>query len=458
MKILLVLPAAEQLRVTQKNREVPKRAMLRFSVLPLTTVAALTPPQHEVTICDENVEPLDFDADVDLVGITFMTAIANRAYEIAREFRAKGKLVVGGGFHPTLCPDEASEHFDALVCGDAERAWPKLLEDAEAGKLKQIYRNDVPCDLKEAPIPRRELTRKTSKHYVTVNAVQTGRGCSHGCSYCSIAAFHKKLHRSRPLENVLEDLRQVPRNFMFVDDNIIADPQYARKLFKAMIPLKKRWVSQCSLKIADDRELLRLAQKAGCRGLFIGIETISSENLEKFGKEFNESKRYRERLKAIKRAGIGIVAGIIVGADGDDVTVFERTLNFLQENRIDALQLNIMTPLPGTKLHEEFARRDRILVRDRDYYDFRHCVIRPARMRSIDLKDGADWLYRQFYRLDRILFRFVRGIFSLGPLSALLNLKLNLTYRYDNKREGITGRNPARVPMLRLSPVPAVQV
>ena len=444
MKILLVLPAAEHLRVTRESSAVPRRAMLRFSILPLTTVAALTPPEHEVILCDENVEPLDFDAGVDLVGVSFMTAIAPRAYEIARQFRERGRIVVGGGFHPTLCPDDALAHFDAIVAGDAEGAWPRLLADAEAGRLQRVYRNEAPCDLAQTPIPRRDLTAHTAKHYVTVHAVQTGRGCRHGCRYCSITAFHRRTHRSRPLEHVLEELKQIPRDLMFVDDNIVADPDYARALFTAMIPLGKRWVSQCSLRIADDPELLRLAREAGCIGLFIGIESIRQENLDALDKGFNEAGRYRERLAAIRRHGIGIVAGMIVGLDHDDAGVFERTLRFLQQARIDALQLNILTPLPGTPLFDDLDRQGRVLDCDWSHYDFRHAVIRPARMTAAQLQDGADWLYRQFYRLDRIVLRFVRGLFTLGWLPAWLSLKLNLTYRYDNLREGVVGRNPAR--------------
>ena len=443
MKILLVLPAAEHLRVSSKNTHVPRRAMLRFSILPLTTVAALTPPEHQVSLCDENVEPLDLDADVDVVGISFMTAIAPRAYEIAAAFRARGKTVVGGGFHPTLCPEEAAEHFDAIVVGDAEGAWPRLLADVEAGRLGSVYRNETPCDLSQAPVPLRDLTARTARHYATTEAVQTGRGCRHGCRYCSITAFHRRTHRSRPLEHVLAELRQVGRNFMFVDDNIIGDPDYTRALFRAMVPMRKRWVSQCSLEIADDPELLRLARRAGCCGLFIGIETVSQQSLDALDKGFNDTRRYAQRLAAIRREGIGVIAGMIVGLDGDDVTVFGRTLRFLEHARIDALQLNILTPLPGTPLFDDMKRQGRVTDGDWSHYDFRHCVIRPARMTARQLQDGADWLYGQFYRLDRILLRFVRSVFALGWLPACLSLKLGLTYRYDNRREGIVGRNPA---------------
>lgn len=174
MKILLVLPAADHLRVKSPGGRPPKRAMLRFSLLPLTVVAALTPPQHQVSICDENVEAIDWDCDADVVGVTFMTALAPRAYQIAAAFRARGKIVVAGGYHPTLCCDEAAEHFDAVVVGEAEGNWQQLLADIEAGKLQRVYRLPQAADVTTTPVPRRDLTDRTARHYVTTNAVQTG--------------------------------------------------------------------------------------------------------------------------------------------------------------------------------------------------------------------------------------------------------------------------------------------
>ncbi len=445
MRILLVLPAAESVRVTRARPEIPRRKMLRFSVLPLTMVAALTPPEHEVRIVDENVEPLDFDADVDVVGVTFMTALAPRAFEVARKFRARGKVVVGGGYHPTLCPEEAVKEFDAIVVGDAEESWPQLLQDLQAGRLQKSYARPSCGDerLLCSPAPRRDLLTPMAKHYVTINAVQTGRGCRHNCRYCSVTAFHQQRHRSRPLEEVLEELSAVPRDLIFVDDNIIADREYARSLFHAMIPLRKRWVGQCSIEIADDAELLELASDAGCCGLFIGIETVNTKNLAAMHKTFNDSGRYAQRLRRIRRAGIGVIAGIIVGLDEDDTGVFERTLAFLQRVKIDAIQLNILTPLPGTPLFADMNHKRRVTDADWGHYDFRHVVFQPALMTSDDLQAGADWLYAQFYRLDRVLWRFLRNVLAFRWLPALLGLKLSLTYRYDNKRERIIGRNPA---------------
>ena len=445
MKILLVLPAGENVRVTRERPWVPKRKMLRFSVLSLTIVAALTPPEHEVRIVDENVEPLDFDMGVDIVGVTFMTALAPRAYEIARRFKDRRIKVMGGGYHPTLFPREAAEHFDSIVIGDAEEVWPRILHDAETGQLKQSYRSASCSDAPyiHSPVPRRDLLASTAGHYVTINAVQTGRGCRHGCRYCSVTAFHQQKHRHRPLDEVLAELKGLPRDLIFVDDNIMADREYARNLFNAMIPLRKRWVGQCSIEIADDAELLDLTAASGCCGLFIGIETVNADNLTAVGKSFNECEQYCSRLAAIRGAGIGVIAGMIVGLDNDDPRVFERMLEFLQRTKIDALQLNILTPLPGTPLFMELDQAERVTDKDWSHYDFRHVVFQPRRMSAEELQAGADWLIAGFYRLDRILLRFARNLFAFRWISALLGLKLGMTYRYDVKRGEIIGWNPA---------------
>jgi len=443
MKILLILPASEKVRVTRERPEVPRRAMLRFSVLPLTIVAALTPREHEVSVVDENVEALDLETDCDVVGITFMTALAPRAYQIAAHFRSRGKVVVGGGYHPTLCPGDAAAHLDAVVIGDAEGAWERLLADIEAGALRKYYRAAEDSGALKTPCARRELLTQTAEHYATVNAVQAGRGCRHSCRYCSVTVFHEQKYRRREIAEVVREIASMRGDFIFVDDNIIADREYAAALFCALAPLRKRWVSQCSVLIADDAELLKLAHDAGCRGLFLGVETDSEANLAQMNKRFNRASTYGERLERIHRAGIGVIAGMIVGMDEDDVSVFERTLRFLEQTRVDALQLNILTPLPGTPLHAEMKSAGRVVDGDWRHYDYRHVVFQPARMSAEQLQAGADWLYGEFYRLDRILWRFARGVIGVGIEAAWLGLKLGLTYRYDNRREGIRGRNPA---------------
>ena len=443
MKIYLIIPANESLRVKNAEASIPKRKMLRFSVLSLTTIAALTPEKHEVVICDENVQVIAYNIDADLVGISFMTGLANRAYELARHYRNRGIVTVAGGFHPTLNTEEAKEHFDIVVSGEAEDTWPTVLEDVEKGNYKAVYQSRFCASLDHVPTPRRDLLTSTRKYYITTDAVQTGRGCRHACKFCSVTAFFKNNHRSRPLEKVFEEVKSAERNFMFVDDNIIADREFALTLFKKMIPLKKHWVSQCSIKIADNMELLRYAALAGCIGLFIGIESIDSSNLSMMDKSFNKPEEYRKKIRTINRAGIGVQAGMIVGLDSDDKGVFQRNLKFLQGANIGALQLAILTPHPGTPLREEFEKNGRIIDNNWEHYDYRHTVIQPKQMTPQDLQDGADWLYVQYYRLDRIVLRTIRALFAVGLFPAILTWRLNMTYRYDNRCLKLTGKNPA---------------
>ena len=449
MKIYLILPASDHLRVTQERSQVPKRKMLRFSILSLTTLAALTPEKHDVIICDENTAPVQYESDADIVGITFMTGLANRAYELAAHFKKRNVLTIAGGFHPTLNPDEARKHFDIVVAGEAEDTWPTLLEDVEAGRHHPFYQSRFCGSLDRVPAPRRSLI-KMKQHYITTDAVQTGRGCNHQCKFCSVTAFFNNQHRSRPLSKVIEEVKTAEKNFMFVDDNIIADRAFAIELFTQMIPMNKRWVSQCSIKIAEDSELLELAAKAGCIGLFIGIESVNKKNLDRLDKTFNDPHSYEAKIRKLNNAGIGVQAGMIVGLDSDDVSVFKNNLIFLKKANIGALQLAILTPQPGTPLREEFEKQNRIIDNNWGHYDYRHTVIQPKKMTPQQLQDGADWLYSQFYRFDRILLRTAIALIKVGVFPAILTWKLNMTYRYDMKRLKIKGRNPAGQKPFRL--------
>ena len=442
VKILLVLPAAEHLRATDDS--VPKRKMLRFSVLSLTTVAALTPRNHEVTICDENVQPLDFDTPCDVVGVTFMTALAPRAYEIAAEFRRRGKIVVAGGFHSTFRPEEAAEHFDAVVIGEAEGLWPRVLEDIERGRPARFYRAAELPDLAATPIPRRELTAGTSRHYVTTHAVQTGRGCRHGCKFCSITAFARGTHRSRPLEHVLEELKADPAQFH------VRRRQHHRRPRVRQAALPRDGADEEALDqpvLAEDRRRPGTARTGPRRRMPRRCSSASKRSARRTSTRWTRasttntatssgSPRFRPRASACRResssASTATTRPCSSGRCGS-----------CSKPHVNALQLAILTPQPGTPLYDEFERAGRITDRDWGHYDFRHAVIRPARMTARQLQDGADWLYHQFYRLDRIIVRTIRAVFTVGLMPAYLSFRLNMTYRYDNRREGIVGKNPA---------------
>lgn len=250
----------------------------RLPPLSLPMIASLTPDDFDISISDENISPIDFNKDIDLAAITVMTPLAPRAYEIADRFRAKGVRVVLGGMHPSFLPEEAIQHADAVVIGEAEGVWAELLEDFKQGKLKQFYKCSSFPQLENLPIPRRELF--PSKGYFTVNTVQVTRGCPFDCDFCTVTKFFGNKHRYRPIDEVVVEVSSLKgKSVVFVDDNIIGNIPYAKELFKALIPLKIKWLSHASINVARDEELLRLSAESGCVGYMIGFESISQESL-----------------------------------------------------------------------------------------------------------------------------------------------------------------------------------
>ncbi|HPO10081.1 MAG TPA: radical SAM protein [bacterium] len=441
MKILLIAPASGNWKTVSRNRLFNGKTF-RFSMLSLLSVAAETPLGAEIRIVDEQIDEIPWEEKFDLVGITCMTALAPRVYELASRFRALGIPVVLGGMHPTFCPDEALQHCDGVVAGEAEGVWPRVVEDVRNGCLGGIYRSDHLDDLSSLKkLPRHLLP---GKGYSTRHAVQATRGCPHRCSFCSVSAFNKHTHRRRPVEQVIEEIRAIPaKSFMFVDDNLIADREYAARLFREMIPLKKRWITQVSLSMADDPEFVKLAAQAGCIGVFVGIETFSDGNLDRVDKTINRTADYRERIRVFHSYGIGIEAGIVFGFDQDSPEVFSRTLAMLDRLEIDLIQTSILTPLPGTAQYP--AMEDRILDKDWSHYDFHHAVFSPSGMSAEALQAGHDWVTHEFYRPWRIARRVWRHLSRPnGWLTWPYVLAINLAYYGRVQCWNFKGWDPAR--------------
>lgn len=443
MKILLIAPASGSWRGVGRRRFFSGKTF-RFSMLSLLTVAAETPQDVEVKIVDEQIEEPILTESFDLVGITAMTAAAPRAYEIARWYRQRGVPVVMGGYHASLCPDEALEHVDGVCVGDAESAWPRIVEDAKRGRVEGVYRapcSDYPRGLK--PLPRHLIS---GRNYATIQAVQATRGCPNRCAFCSVSAFYDGGFRMRPVEEVARDVAGLPeRFFIFVDDSLTADPDYARELFRALKPLNKHWMSQATLRITDEPDLVALAEESGCVGLFVGLETFSSENLNGVEKGFNRVEEYRERIEMLHEHSIGVEAGIVFGFGSDGPDVFQDTLRIMDDIRIDMAQISILTPLPGTPYYT--AVKERLTDSDWSHYDYHHAVFRPQRMTRQELKSGHDWITREFYRPWRIGRRLVRIAamkrgFRVLPYAA----GINLAYFGRIRSWGIRGTNPALLP------------
>ncbi len=403
-------------------------------MLPSLQVAAAMPPDVTTRIVDEDVEPIDFDTDADVIGVSFMTFNAPRAYEIGDTFRRNGKLVLFGGYHPTFMPEEAIQHADAICIGEGESNVPRMMADLQAGHLERFYRSDL-VDLRGLPPPDRRLVRRRA--YITPDALQATRGCPYHCKFCSIAAFHRYRIRTRPVEEVIDELRSLGRHIAFMDDNIIGDRDYAMQLFAAMIPLRKQWFSQCGVGIAYDEPLLRLAARSGCRGLFVGLESLSQASLHGWRKQTNRARDYARVVRTLHDAGIGVYAGFVFGSDGDTPEIFPTTLEFLLDANVDALQATRLTPFPGTPLYDEMEQQGRIVDRDWSHYDFGHVVFEPRHMSVETLDWGAAWILRQFYARRHVARRLWKGLGYLSQAAFWrVGVPLNIGYRRRLSADG----------------------
>jgi len=405
-----------------------KEFNFRLPVLGLLKVAALTPAGWQVTIQDEKVEPLRLEEETDLVGITAMTTTAPRAYQIADHFRARGLKVVIGGMHVSALPAEALQHCDSVVVGEAEESWPRLLADFEQDSLQPIYRQpDGFPSLQNLPLPNWELYR--GKRYLPVHFVETTRGCPLDCEFCAVTTAFGGSYRNRPLEDVIAELRSL-RPFegrfilkncvFFVDDNIISNRAYARELLPRLAEFKLKWFSQASMNIAKDAELLNLCRRSGCIGLFIGFETLSEENLLAVGKRVNHPQEYLETVQRIHDHGIGIDAAFVFGLDADDAGVFDRTLAFVERARIEVAFYSILTPYPGTRLHERLTQERRILTQDWSLYDSSHVVYRPRTFTPEQLLAGYYRVLKESYALGSI-FKRLWGTTAYKPFFYPMN-------------------------------------
>lgn len=426
MRLRLIVPATnENLRRRRKSMSPP---------LGLAMVAAVTPPDVEVAVTDENAAEVDLDEAVDLVGITVPTFTALRAYELADAFRARGVKVVLGGIHASTLPGEAGQHADAVVCGEAEEIWPEVIADARAGRLRPLYRAAARPGLRGLPRPRRDLFPREA--YYFPNVVQTSRGCPHGCSFCSVTSYFGSALRCRPVAEVVAEIESLDRAgevVVFSDDNLIGNPAHARELFRALVPLRLRWAGQTSLAIARHDDLLALAAKSGCIALLLGFETLSQANLAAAHKQVNVVEQYEAVIGKLRAHGIAMHGFFIFGLDEDDESVFARTVRFAERVRLESAMFSWPVPYPGTALAASLEQAGRITSRDWSRYEA-DPVYEPRRMSREALKRGTDWAWREFYSLPSIVRRLGLVRRYALPLWAI-NLSLRAAWR-DAERSG----------------------
>ena len=380
-------------------------------VSPCPILAGLSPADVEISFTDDLLTPIDLGKDlkdVDLVGITVLSKTALRAYHIADAYRKKGIPVVLGGIHPTAVPEEAKEHADSVVLGEAEEVWPHLIEDARTGNLKPFYRQEGYTDLAKIPMPRRDILPR--KGYLPVDVVQVTRGCPFRCEFCSVQNFFGEAYRFRPVSDVVDEIRRLPhRLMMFNDDNIIGNPSYSKELLKALIPLKKKWFSQASLTGLKNVENVELLAKSGCNGLLIGFESLSKPNLIRSQKYQNDPAEYREIIHSLHRFGIAICGSFIFGFDEDDPSVFEETVSFAIQTKLFSAIFMILTPYPGTAFYHRVKNEGR-LVQDQWWLlekpEDSAPYFLPMKMGTEALREGWKKAWKEFNSFPSIWKRF----------------------------------------------------
>ena len=402
MIILLISPSVDANTRTNKGLMIPQ--------LSLYILKGLTPPEHEVKIIEEEIANIDLEQDCNLVGISCMTANSQRAYYFCHEFKKRGKTVVIGGVHPTILPDEALQHADGVVVGEAEGVWESLLNDFQNNNLKRKYCNPQP-DLRKY-IPK-DFSKIIKKRLFNIIPLMTSRGCPYDCEFCCVTNLFGKQIRHVPIENVVRDIKEAhAKNFIFLDDNVIGHPRYAKELFKAIIPLKINWVGQASISLlVNNNELLRLAAESGCKALFIGIESVGEQVLHTMPKVVSKIKQLGKGISKVKKMGILVHASMIFGFDNDTKEIFKESVRFLKRMRVCTASFNILTPYPGTKVHEDLKYENRLITNNWRYYDQNTVVFKPRNMTPYELQIGKINAKKEFYSLLSVLNRVLGNLY-----------------------------------------------
>lgn len=405
--------------------------------LPCAVLAGLTPGDVELTFWDDRMERIPYDAPTDLVAISVETYTARRAYQIASEYRARAVPVVMGGFHATLCTDEVCRYADSVVVGEAEELWPEVLDDYRLGRGKKIYRAGCRPALAGSTPDRTIYGRR---RYLPLALVEVGRGCKFGCEFCSIQTMFQRSYSRRPTAEVVREIKALRGRgrgrgplFFFVDDNFIASPEQAKEVLRALIPLKIRWVSQASINVAHDPQLLRLLKRSGCAGLLIGFESLNPDNLALMNKGIN-GRGFEPALANLRRHRIPLYGTFLFGYGHDTERSFTETLTFARRHAFYIAAFNHVTPFPGTALYARLQREGRLLYDSwwlDPSYSYNQIPFTPAGMDPQTLHRCCVAARREFYSLGSIARRGLDRVnrANLSMLRAFY--PLNLLHRTE---------------------------
>jgi len=376
--------------------------------LPIAALAGLTPAHIEQRLFDDRVEAIPYDAPADLVALTVETYSARRSYQIADEFRKRGVKVVLGGFHPTLMPDEAQKHADAIVIGEAEAIWEELLEDAASNTLKPRYAGTRE-NLSKIRVDRRIFQ---GKRYLPIGLIETGRGCRFPCEFCAVQTFFERSYRARPTDDIIQELHEIKRGkklFFFVDDNFAGDIEGRKALLDALVPMKVRWITQMSIHAAHNEAFVASLYRAGCRGALIGFESLDQANLQQMGKRFNVmGTGYDGALRTLARHGISVYGTFVFGYDHDTLESFDAAVDFALAHKMYLAGFNHLMPFPGTPLYQRLAAEKRIRMEDwwlNPAYRYNTLPFVPKRLEPEAITQGCISARRRFYSWRNILKR-----------------------------------------------------
>jgi len=430
------MPKALLIHATDNSLLLAEQPPYPFPVLGIITVAALFPKEWEVVVIDEAIEEVDPDAEADLIGLSTLTLDVCHAYELADHFRSRGMPVLMGGMHPTAMPEEALRHADAVVVGEAEGVFDRILFDLQTGRMGGVYKNELLPALDQLPRPRFDLLRP--EHRSILHSVQATRGCPNDCEFCSVTPFFGHRYRLRPLKEVIADLQisleqARSRTVFFVDDNIAGRVDFAKELFKALASLKIRWGSFASVSMTGDQELMELASKSGCIELFIGFESLMQSNLDASHKSWVRADQMKEYVNIFHDYGIIVESAFIFGHDGDTKDIFRRTVDFIQETGIQVPVFGILTPYPATRLRARLEKEGRLLPIENDwrFYDGSHVVFKPAHMTPDELEEGFLWAKKYCAAPRKIFSRMFRA----PRANWLTALGLNFSMRSGRMRQ-----------------------
>jgi len=403
MKIVLISPRTAMYRYRVGSFSL----FLRYAPLNLVTLASLVPPDLEarVEIYDESVERIDRESiSADLVGLTAITGTSFRAYAYADYFRTKGITVVMGGPHATLLPHEAKKRVDAVVVGHAYETWPQLLRDFKLGRLKEFYYPPRNIDFQTVPNPDRRHLQ--GKPFITLNSTQAVFGCPNTCEFCVTPVICRSQYEQRPIKDVINEIKMMPGKYMtFVDPSPIENPHYATDLYRAMIPLKKKWTGLATTRLVECKELMDVMERSGCKGLLIGFESLSQSSNNGIKKRFNSVDKYYKLVKELHSRGIAIMGCFVHGLDDDDKDCFNRTLEFVYTAPVDLPRFTICVPFPGTPFFNRLKKENRLLTENWTLYDAQHVVFRPQKMTAEELDDGHRWIWESAYSFPHIIER-----------------------------------------------------